>query len=92
MRYCNAGYPCQYGPGPNLWYGVQVPLGPYEACGMSGDDGKFLVRLPPMDAEGPYELTATAYSAVLLREPFTRGHAFGMVTGLLGICSLGLSR
>jgi len=39
---------------------VQVRLGPYAACGMSGDDGKFLVRLPPMDAGGPYELTATS--------------------------------
>ncbi len=39
---------------------VKVKLGPYEACGMSGDDGKFLVRLPPMKAGGPYELEASA--------------------------------
>jgi sialate O-acetylesterase len=39
---------------------VSVKLGPYEACGMAGDDGKFLVRLPPMPAGGPYELEATA--------------------------------
>lgn len=39
---------------------VNVKLGPYEARGMAGDDGKFLVRLPPMPAGGPYELEATA--------------------------------
>jgi drug/metabolite transporter (DMT)-like permease len=33
----------------------------------------------------------SAYSVLLLREPFTRRHAIGMITGILGICGLGLS-
>ena len=39
---------------------VKARLGPYEARGMSGADGKFLVRLPPMRAGGPYDLEVSA--------------------------------
>jgi sialate O-acetylesterase len=35
---------------------VRVTLGPYTAETRSGDDGRFLTRLPPMPAGGPYEL------------------------------------
>jgi sialate O-acetylesterase len=39
---------------------VTVRLGPCEARGLAGEDGKFLVRLPPMPAGGPYVLAAAA--------------------------------
>jgi len=35
---------------------VRVTLGPYTAETRSGDDGRFLTRLPPMPAGGPYVL------------------------------------
>lgn len=35
---------------------VRVTLGPYAAETRAGADGKFLARLPPMPAGGPYEL------------------------------------
>ncbi len=38
---------------------VTVKLGPYEARGLADEDGKFLLRLPPMAAGGPYVLEAT---------------------------------
>jgi len=42
-------------------------------------------------AIGSCILIFSAYSALVLREPFTRIHAFGMVAGLLGICGLGFN-
>jgi sialate O-acetylesterase len=42
---------------------VSVRLGDYVAQGLSGADGKFLLRLPPMPAGGPYKLTATDLSS-----------------------------
>ena len=39
---------------------VRVTLGPYTAETRSGDDGRFLARLPPMPAGGPYALEARA--------------------------------
>lgn len=37
---------------------VSVKLGEVEALGISSDDGKFLVRLPPQPAGGPFTLVA----------------------------------
>jgi len=39
---------------------VRVTLGSYTAETRSGDDGRFLVRLPPMPAGGPYDLDVSA--------------------------------
>ncbi len=39
---------------------VQATLGKYAASSISGDDGKFVIRLPPMPAGGPFELEVRA--------------------------------
>ena len=39
---------------------VIVKVGPHQAQSISGTDGKFLVRLPPMPAGGPYDLEVSS--------------------------------
>ncbi len=38
---------------------VEASLGSVKVCGKAADDGKFMLRFPPMDAGGPYELSVS---------------------------------
>ena len=65
------------GPGTR----VRVNLGPYTAETRAGDDGKFLARLPPMPAGGPYELDASTPDGK------THARATEVMVGEVWVCS-----
>jgi sialate O-acetylesterase len=60
---------------------VQVKLGPYEAETRSGSDGRFMARLPPMPAGGPYELDVST------PEPAERVRVRDVMVGEVWVCS-----
>ncbi|MBM4142270.1 MAG: 9-O-acetylesterase [Lentisphaerae bacterium] len=60
---------------------VHVKLGPHEAMTRSAGDGKFLARLPPMPAGGPYEMDVST------PDPDARARITDVMVGEVWVCS-----
>jgi sialate O-acetylesterase len=60
---------------------VRVTLGPYTAETRSGDDGRFLTRLPPMPAGGPYVLEVNT------PDPDAHARLTDVMVGEVWVCS-----